>query len=257
MAAGGNGLLPVAVGTSDCLAVGDFRVRLLSSWVALFCRWPRAPSLSFGAGTSDCLAVGTCLRAFFQVGLLPVAVGSFPLLPGPHFASLLVTSVCAFFQVPVAASSFLLLPGPSLCLPLVTSLRALFQVGWLRSTGGRELLPVAAGTSLCLPLVTSLRAFFQAGFLPVAASSFLLLPGPRSAWSVMECPAAAEAIVAYLCPRFWMGEGAFEPAKRVGGPFEPAPEVGGAERGAISELILRATRSEIRPSACCIILCSF
>ena len=44
---------------------------------------------SFGAGTPDCLAVGTCLRAFFQVGRLPVAEGSFPLVPGPQIAWLL------------------------------------------------------------------------------------------------------------------------------------------------------------------------
>ena len=147
------GWLPVAAGSFPLLPGPQIAWLLVTSVCAFFqvgwlCFAGGRGLLSFGAGTSDCLAVGTCLRAFFQVGLLPVAVGSFPLLPGPHFAWLLVTSVCAFFQVPVAASSFLLLPGPSLCLPLVTSLRALFQVGWLRSTGGRELLPVAAGTSL-------------------------------------------------------------------------------------------------------------
>ncbi|OLP74896.1 hypothetical protein AK812_SmicGene45429 [Symbiodinium microadriaticum] len=160
------GWLPVAAGSFPLLPGPQIAWLLVTSVCAFFqvgwlCFAGGRGLLSFGAGTSDCLAVGTCLRAFFQVGLLPVAVGSFPLLPGPHFAWLLVTSVCAFFQVPVAASSFLLLPG---------RLASFYR--WPR-----------APSCCCRDLAR-----------------------PFQVWRVMECPAAAEAIVEYLCPRFWMGE---------------------------------------------------
>ena len=145
-----------------------------------------------------------------------VLPGSFPLVPGPQIAWLLVPA-CApsfrsvGFRLLVAEGSFpfwcrdLRLPGcwylparllsgrgPSVCWwlrapsfcrrdltfsPLVTSLRALFQVGWLRSTGGR------AGRDLTLPAVGDVPAGLLSG-LPVAA--ILLLPGPRSAVSSLE-----------------------------------------------------------------------
>ena len=169
---------PFGAGTSDCLAVGDFRARLLSG----LCSAGGCGFLPVAAGSSDCLAVGTCLRDFFQVGCLLVVAGSFPLVPGPQIAWLLVPACVPSFRsgaflLLVAAGSFVLPPGPhffavgdvparlvsgrlasfyrwprapsccgrDLTLPVVCDVPAGLLSGWL-PTGGRD--PVAAGTSL-------------------------------------------------------------------------------------------------------------
>ena len=61
---------------SDPACFGAAAFSSLGSGRAPFLLWP-----PFGAGTSDCLAVGDFrARVFFQVGCLPVVAGSFPLV---------------------------------------------------------------------------------------------------------------------------------------------------------------------------------
>ncbi|CAE7937593.1 unnamed protein product, partial [Symbiodinium sp. KB8] len=96
--AGGCGFLPVAAGSSDCLAVGTclrdfFQVGGLPSaggcgLLRFAVGWLRSTGgrelLPVAAATSLCLSFVTSLRAFFQAGFLPVA--AILLLPGPRSA---------------------------------------------------------------------------------------------------------------------------------------------------------------------------